>query len=252
MNSVFIRIKSSFAIYSTILLTLITRIKANSCALEQFQSCTAALDNLTDKGLTFGATKADLDNICPNLKKAIRCIHRYTRSCWPLDRHRHFQKLFSDPNHMIHDLCSNGTYQQEYLEFAPCMKQAAPENEICIRKYSKALKVLQVQDEQLTTPQAIISKKRRDIADERLKSLCCGFQEYVVCTTQTMSRKCGSNAGVFSRGFLDKMSNILVKEYCKAYGQEECGFSSSAYSSLSSSTTFISLLFSSLLVLFIS
>lgn len=46
-----------------------------------------------------------------DMKTAVRCIHRYTRSCWSFDRHRHFDKMFRNTARMVHELCTNEHYQ---------------------------------------------------------------------------------------------------------------------------------------------
>lgn len=90
---------------------------------------------------------------------------------------RHFKKLFHGTNVVVHDLCKNGTYQEEYLRHAPCMKQVEPETEVCFKRYSKAMKEIQantpptdinVDEKDLVSYQ----KKKREAADEGIKSVC--------------------------------------------------------------------------------
>lgn len=231
MNTVVKRIKGSFTVYSALFITLITtRIRGehhSHCGPEELLKCAKPLTVLTDSGLTFVSTKADLDRVCPDLKGAIRCIHSYTRHCMDLKHRLHFKKLFRGTSVVVHDLCDNTTYQEEYLSYTPCMKEVAYEHELCFNRYSAAMKEVHakaqeqtIQEEELVAYQ----KKKRETNDEGLKNVCCSFQEYMECSTHSMRRTCGEDAAQFSRGFLDKMASSMMKMHCSEFGMEICDF----------------------------
>lgn len=203
-----------------------SRVRAHNCSMEQFQYCMSALDNVTDSGLTFATSKVELEKMCPDMRKAVRCIHHYTRSCWSFDRHRHFDKMFRNTARMIHELCTNEHYQTVYLGHATCMATAATDHTVCLKRYTNVIEQLQLSEPE-TPVGAPISKKRREVSDERIKSLCCAFQHYVDCSSHAMRRKCGETVATFSAEFIRNMSSTMITDYCTLYSPEECGVYSS-------------------------
>ncbi|KAF5296496.1 hypothetical protein FQR65_LT01485 [Abscondita terminalis] len=149
---------------------------------------------------------------------------------------------------MANDLCKNGTYQEEFLSHAPCMQKVSGETEVCFNRYSAAMSEIQTatnkQQEMEEAAQRNryhhhhhhhhhhrnktegevyrYQKAKREAADDGLKSVCCSFQEYVDCSTQTMRRACGEDAALFSRGFLDKMASSMIKMHCMDFSAEDC------------------------------
>ncbi|KAG5872640.1 hypothetical protein JTB14_016156 [Gonioctena quinquepunctata] len=175
--------------------------------------CSKPLSVLTDSGLTsFVSSRADLEKVCPDLKEAVRCIHTFTRHCMNREDRQHFKKLFHGTGLMVHELCKNGTFQEEYLRHAPCMTQVSSEGEVCFKGYTKDM-----QDIQSSSPtevniselniDTVLRKKRRHAADEGIKNLCCSFQQYVECLTHAVRRRCGEESAHFSYKLLDKMSS---------------------------------------------
>ncbi|KAJ6645588.1 hypothetical protein Bhyg_00794 [Pseudolycoriella hygida] len=51
------------------------------------------------------------------------------------------------------------------------------------------------------------------------------FKEYIACSEHTVKRTCGREAAFFTRTFLDKISNSLMRMHCENYHSEpgECG-----------------------------
>ncbi|XP_018573831.1 uncharacterized protein LOC108912896 [Anoplophora glabripennis] len=228
MYTVINDIRRSFAVLSALFITVITsKVKGHEhCSPQELMNCAKPLSVLTDSGLTFVSSKADLDKICPDLKEAIRCIHAYTRHCMNNEHRRHFKKLFHGTGLMVHELCRNGTYQEEYLKHAPCMKRVEKQNEVCFKRYTKAMNEIQSNTPEVNSSEPDIVnviKKKREAADEGIKNVCCSFQEYVECSTHTMRRQCGEEAAEFSRRFMDKMSSSMIQLHCTEYGRRECG-----------------------------
>ncbi|CAH1129180.1 unnamed protein product [Ceutorhynchus assimilis] len=236
MNTVVNDIKSSLAVFYALLLTVITtKVRAGyaHCTADELMRCAKPLSVL-DSGLTLVSTKADLESICPDLRDAINCIHRYTRFCMNLQDRKHFKRLFHGTGEMVNNLCKNGTYQEEFLKHAPCMQKVEPENEVCFKQYTKKMNEIEAKTpmeaitaEDLTAYKTSL-KRKRDAADEGIKNVCCSFQEYVQCSTEVTGRECGSEAAEFSKKFLDKMSSSMIQLHCQNYGHRECGLVSSS------------------------
>lgn len=232
MYTVVNNIKRSFAVFSAVFFTVITtKVKGHEhCTLQQLTDCAKPLSVLIDSGLTFISSQADLDKICPELRGAISCIHSHTRRCMTNNQSEHFQKLFRGTGKMVTELCVNGTFQQEYLKHAPCMKQAESENEVCLKRYARAMKEVTDNTPEMDNSDPDIFnalKKKREAADLGIRNVCCIFQEYVECLTHTMRRKCGEEAAKFSNKFMEKISAAMMKSHCRQYGRRHCGLTSS-------------------------
>uniref|UniRef100_A0AAR5QE90 Protein TsetseEP domain-containing protein n=1 Tax=Dendroctonus ponderosae TaxID=77166 RepID=A0AAR5QE90_DENPD len=250
MYTVVYDIKRSLAVFSALLLTVITtkvRAENTHCTADKLMMCAKPLSVL-DSGLTLVSTKADLERICPDLKEAISCIHRYTRFCMKFQDRKNFKKLFHGTGEMVSNLCRNGTYQEEFLKYAPCMQTIEKENEVCFNQYNRKMNEIQAKTpmDDITQEDILISqeafsktmKRKRDAADEGIKNVCCSFQEYVECSTSTTRTACGSEAADFNRKFLDKMSSSMIQLHCQNYGPRECGFLSASSSALTNSLLF--------------
>ena len=84
--------------------------------------------------------------------------------------------MFHGTGAMVHELCHNVTYQEEYLKYAPCMKKVEPENEVCYSRYAEAMKQIQSkgpeQQNATSDDQVSFQKKKREAADEGIKNIC--------------------------------------------------------------------------------
>lgn len=170
--------------------------------------------------------------------------------CMSMHHRKHFNKLFQGTSMVVRELCDNATYQEEYLKYVPCMKQVADKNQVCFDRYSQAMKEIQgrpridevaVEDVPAVDMVEYQRKRKRQIADEGIKNVCCTFQEYVECSTETTERACGAPAAEFSRNFLDRMSSAMIKNHCSEYSSAQCGLAS-ASSSASLSASFFGML----------
>ncbi|XP_056638172.1 uncharacterized protein LOC130446113 [Diorhabda sublineata] len=234
-------IKCRFTVWSALIITLFTTIVKGQdrCSFQNFIECAKPLSVLTDSGLTFFNSKQDLEKVCPNLKEAIRCIHGFTRHCMNKEDRQHFKELFRGTGSMVHELCREGHYQQEYLKHAPCMTEISTENERCFENYTIAMDKLKSNTMQVDSSLIDITselKKKRAIADEGIRNVCCAFQEYIECSTTAVRNKCGYNTAEFSRNFLNKMSSTMLNVHCTEYGKRQCGLSDSMSLPSSSST----------------
>uniref|UniRef100_A0A6E8W4J9 Protein TsetseEP domain-containing protein n=1 Tax=Anopheles coluzzii TaxID=1518534 RepID=A0A6E8W4J9_ANOCL len=90
----------------------------------------------------------------------------------------------------------------------------------------------QQQHEHLGRSHPNSTKSVEDAEEERLKTVCCAFQKYMQCSEFTVRHACGDETALFTRKFLDKMSNTLMRMHCVDYTPEsgKCRdyFSSSA------------------------
>ncbi|XP_055598434.1 uncharacterized protein LOC129748011 [Uranotaenia lowii] len=65
-----------------------------------------------------------------------------------------------------------------------------------------------------------MTKSAEDAEEERLKTVCCAFHKYMQCSEFTVRHACGDETALFTRKFLDKMSNTLMRMHCVDYTPE--------------------------------
>ncbi|XP_073994735.1 uncharacterized protein isoform X2 [Rhodnius prolixus] len=152
--------------------------------------------------LRFTSTKEDLTVLCPDLHKGLRCIDNYTRTCLEPHQVSHFNHLYSGTSMVIHEICSEGPLQDEFLRHAPCMNKVRDDYEICANQYQDKIN-------------SIKKDNGQDNKEENLEKICCSLKEYLRCSKDMVMKSCGEETANFASGFLDKMSNALLVEHCK-------------------------------------
>ncbi|XP_053679780.1 uncharacterized protein LOC128730727 [Anopheles nili] len=260
---------------------LVRQVITEDCGQEELVQCTRPLQVLsTTSELSFVTKKEELDKLCPDLHTGLHCIRSYTRRCMNIHQREHFNKLYHGTNEVIHELCEEGPYQEDFLRHAPCMRHVKKDYEVCATRYQSTMaKIGQTVATTTTTttsyqlyggptmathPAAVLSsgqyhagdtsqhqhhhrrqqhdhparshpnstKSIEDAEEERLQTVCCAFQKYMQCSEFTVRHACGDETALFTRKFLDKMSNTLMRMHCVDYTPEsgKCRdyFSSSA------------------------
>ncbi|XP_058126350.1 uncharacterized protein LOC131285596 [Anopheles ziemanni] len=239
------------------------------CGQEELVQCTRPLQVLSATSeLSFVTKKEELDKLCPDLHTGLHCIRSYTRRCMNIHQRDHFNKLYHGTNEVIHDLCEEGPYQEDFLRHAPCMRHVKKDYEVCATHYQSTMAKLgqaaatttttsttfhPVGPTMATHPAAALrsgqyhgghdvsheqhhhhhqhdhaghsghpnsTKSVEDAEEERLKTVCCAFQKYMQCSEFTVRHACGDETALFTRKFLDKMSNTLMRMHCVDYTPE--------------------------------
>ncbi|XP_058831407.1 uncharacterized protein LOC131689993 isoform X2 [Topomyia yanbarensis] len=169
-----------------------------------------------------------------------------------------------------------------FLRHAPCMRHVKKDYEVCAVSYQSTMaKIGQTVASSSTsrpptqpTPNAAMSlsmndmqqeqqqnqqshhrqqrnytKSAEDAEEERLKTVCCAFHKYMQCSEFTVRHACGDETALFTRKFLDKMSNTLMRMHCVDYTPEsgKCRDYFSSHATRVRMTTF-TLLFNILVV----
>ncbi|XP_022196501.2 uncharacterized protein LOC111053876 [Nilaparvata lugens] len=179
------------------------------CTQEMLSRCALPLKVLSDNSqdLSFAAKREELEELCPNLEKGLRCIDDYTRKCLELHQRQHFNLLYSDTSIVIQEICQKGPYQEEFLRHAPCMREVKDEYERCTRTYQTKLTEMTSQS----------NNHPGGDNDKNIKKLCCSFQEYLSCSRSIMLDKCGEGTAKFTAGLLQRMSISMIKLHCEKY-----------------------------------
>lgn len=191
------------ALFTTALYSLLASCRGEECGHEELVKCARPLEKISSNDLGLVVTKKEeLNKLCPDLEEGMKCITRYTLNCMKEKQREHFNLLYTSTNKVIMELCHDGPYQDEFLKHAPCMQKVKAEYEMCSRTYQKA--TLQMEN----------ISNRTAVTEEKLKSVCCAFTEYLECSHHTVRRQCGDDTARFTKDFLDRMANSLLKTHC--------------------------------------
>ncbi|PSN57329.1 hypothetical protein C0J52_02126 [Blattella germanica] len=178
-------------------------IAGNKNALLHFrqQNCTSSLQA---RKLHFFITGKDLN-------RGIRCIHNYTRHCLTEEMRMHFNQLYDGTTRVIQKLCQPGPYQQEFLSHAPCMRKVTTDYEACADRYQKKVgEVHQRINEQSKRPYNE-SATERMARENELRTVCCSFRDYLMCSQNIVRDRCGEKTANFTQDFLNQMSVSLIQ-----------------------------------------
>ncbi|XP_030375339.1 uncharacterized protein LOC115624680 [Scaptodrosophila lebanonensis] len=191
---------------------LIAGAVAEECGQEEFTKCAEPLEmlHLTSEFSIGAAKKDELDKLCHELRKGVRCIQSYTRRCMDLQQRNQFNKLYHGTNQFIRDLCNKGEFQEEYLKHAPCSEMAKRDFEVCANRYKETMVFLKPNKNQQETQENVT-------LNENIKTICCSINELVDCSENAARKICGNDAAKFTRELVDKYANSLTKIYCEDF-----------------------------------
>ncbi|CAO1431686.1 unnamed protein product [Diamesa serratosioi] len=214
-----------------------TRVRAEDCGQEELVRCSKPLQMLqSTTDLSFTPRREELDKLCPDLKAGLNCIRSYTRRCMTFKQREQFMQIYKGTDEVIRDLCKEGAYQDEFLKHSPCLQTVKPQHEKCGIAYQDTMSSIFKAKANQTEQQ----QQQPSNANEDVKNVCCSFRDYLDCSEHVTRRACGAETGHFIRGFLNKMSSSLEKNYCEEYykgGNNQCpNIFSSAISHFSTSS----------------
>ncbi|XP_016930535.2 uncharacterized protein [Drosophila suzukii] len=192
-------------------LLLVSLANSEECGQEEFAKCSEPLDMLhLSSNFSIGpAKKEELDKLCHELRKGVRCIQSFTRRCMDLQQRNQFNKLYHGTNQFIRDLCIKGAFQEAYLRHAPCSQKAKTEFEVCGNRYKDTMVFLKPNKNQ--------ENSENGTFNENIKTICCSISELVDCSEDAARKVCGNEAAEFTRELVDKYANSLTKIYCEDF-----------------------------------
>ncbi|XP_003695281.1 uncharacterized protein LOC100869913 isoform X1 [Apis florea] len=205
---------SWLALIVTTFYSLLGSCRSQECGHERLVRCGRPFERINTNDLSFVAKKEELQQLCPDFEAGMKCIQTYTFDCMEEKQREHFNSLYVGTNKVVMELCQDGPYQDEFLQHAPCMQKVQPKYELCYKKYQK------------TTQE--IERRNNTNLNGSLKSLCCGFKEFLECSHHTVRRQCGDDTARFAKDFLDRMSSSLLRVHCAPYTDEVCAIGNSA------------------------
>ncbi|XP_076244395.1 uncharacterized protein LOC143185330 [Calliopsis andreniformis] len=206
---------SWLALLVTTFYSLLGSCRSQECGHERLVKCGRPLERINNYDLGFAMEKEELQRICPELETSMKCIQAFTFDCMQEKQREEFNSMYVGTNKVVIELCHDGPYQDEFLKHAPCIQKVQPEYELCSKKYQRTTQELERRNHTLSL-------------NESLKSLCCGFKEYLECSHHRIRRHCGDDTAQFIKEFLDRMSTSLLKMSCAPFTNEVCGIGSDA------------------------
>ncbi|XP_047529498.1 uncharacterized protein LOC125065746 isoform X1 [Vanessa atalanta] len=187
------------------------------------QRCSMALPVLSSPEISFALTREELDKSCVELRVGIKCIDNYTEICMEKSEQVMFRRIYAGITDVVQELCTRGKYQDEYLRHADCVKNVRQEYEVCSKNYEVTLTTLSnhQKKDQYHTDETQVATNHEDY----LRTVCCSFQEYLMCSELTVQKSCGDDAALFTSAFLKRMASNIIKNFCLEYRGQECGLS---------------------------
>ncbi|KAF8790145.1 uncharacterized protein LOC129961052 [Argiope bruennichi] len=188
-----------------------------NCTAQEFADCFTVLEAISQReDLALAATQEELNLVCRKLQQGVRCIEDHSFRCFTAPQKRIFKSVVSDSRHVIDDICVQGKLQEDYLRYAPCLKNVSTDERKCANQYKK------LANNHGGNPDDTNSVN----VNYGLKLHCCAFTEFVECQHEFILRDCGHHAHQFFQNQLDRMSGSLLNEHCALFthGSNACSF----------------------------
>ncbi|XP_049806849.1 uncharacterized protein LOC126249235 [Schistocerca nitens] len=172
------------------------------CEREKYLPClNMARPLLTQAHLVFPDNKRDIDEMCKTWLRFEECINDYTKDCFTENQQEEFKKAVESPVDLVHRMCTEHQYQQEYLQQAACIQSTITREGHCSPHYKRLLDQVMGENEP--------------------GHLCCFHNQFRECVLSETKRNCGSaadpeSAVEFSQQILDKALNFLHVQ-CSKY-----------------------------------
>ncbi|XP_053608131.1 uncharacterized protein LOC128673964 [Plodia interpunctella] len=176
----------------------------NCNRVEELKKCSRSPDT------PIALTQEELNKSCVDLHTSIDCIENYIQVCLEKYEQIIVRRIQSGVTEVVHDLCTRGSYQDEYLRHASCIKSVRAEYGTCSKTYEDTVSSF---DQQQKTDQS---------NEDSVKTICCSYQKYLTCSEQIVQKTCGDEAAVFIKGFLNRMSSKMFTETCQQHPNQGC------------------------------
>ncbi|XP_014245079.1 uncharacterized protein LOC106664143 isoform X2 [Cimex lectularius] len=161
------------------------------------------------RNLRFTKSLQELEEMCRKFHEGLRCINEYAARCLKPHQRAHFNTLYSGTSMVMHDLCTPGPYQTEFLKHVACMSNVTDQYEHCARVYQDSVN-------------GAMSETYSE-GDKRIQKICCSLSEYLSCSKSVVRATCGEESETFAGGVLDKMSSSIKEAHCNNFTSTTCG-----------------------------
>nr|XP_023012306.1 uncharacterized protein LOC111502454 [Leptinotarsa decemlineata] len=174
------------------------------CSRIEYDKCVRIADPLVKEAhLVFPDNLNDIDQVCTTWNQFVDCLKIYTDECFTDQQRKQFNRAVESPIESVHEMCMQPSYQKEYLQYAPCIKNTIIQKIHCGQQYN--LLVEQVDQGE------IISKS----------TLCCSHDRFKQCVQRETRRLCdrGVSNGPASRFAIQIIDKALrfLQDQCLNY-----------------------------------
>ncbi|XP_015793238.1 uncharacterized protein LOC107369775 [Tetranychus urticae] len=166
-------------IFSVINIFIKASVKTNDCPRSVDHCAKNMKSVLNDTRFTFPRNDHQLDILCHHLNRTITCINKFIEC----DLTSNVKKdTFNGLLQLMEKLCSKSSkFRIEYLKHAECYHKLAPVYTKCYQLYYESERKRIELNRNITTSQHLIL-------------WCCNYKNHRKCTTDPVSRYCGSDA----------------------------------------------------------
>ncbi|GLV36978.1 uncharacterized protein CBL_02189 [Carabus blaptoides fortunei] len=208
VNLYFTPIKMEYwLVISTIFLycsVLVSGQHRRDCSRSEYNRCINLADPLLkEPHLVFPDNMADIELVCLTWNQFVDCLKGYTDHCFTDQQRRQFNKAVENPIESVHQMCTQRSYQQEYLQHATCIKSTVTQPQHCGDQYTQLVN-------QVSQGEAISRA-----------SLCCSHDRFRRCVAREVRRMCdrgvpNGRAVKFAEQIIDKALSFL-QDQCLNY-----------------------------------
>nr|CAH7712292.1 unnamed protein product [Callosobruchus chinensis] len=174
------------------------------CSKSEYEKCIRMADPLVREAhLVFPDNINDIDQVCTTWNQFVDCLKVYTDECFTTQQRKQFNRAVESPIASVHQMCTQPSYQKEYLQYAPCIKSTIIERSHCGPEYNLLVEQVDQGD--------VISKS----------TLCCSHDRFKQCVERETRRLCdrgisGGPANKFATQIIDKALRFL-QDQCLNY-----------------------------------
>ncbi|CAH1968696.1 unnamed protein product [Acanthoscelides obtectus] len=178
--------------------------RLTDCSKTEYEKCIRMADPLVREAhLVFPDNINDIDQVCTTWNQFVDCLKVYTDECFTAQQKKQFNRAVESPIASVHQMCTQPSYQKEYLLYAPCIKSTIVERTHCGPEYNLLVEQVDQGD--------IISKS----------TLCCSHDRFKQCVERETRRLCdrgisGGPANRFATQIIDKALRFL-QDQCLNY-----------------------------------
>ncbi|GFQ64738.1 uncharacterized protein TNCT_266581 [Trichonephila clavata] len=109
-----------------------------NCTAQEFADCFTVLEAISQReDLALAATQEELNLVCRKLQQGVECIEDHSFRCFTAPQKRIFKSVVSESKRVIDDICVQGKLQEDYLRYAPCLKNVSTDEKKCANQYKK-------------------------------------------------------------------------------------------------------------------
>lgn len=176
-------------------------VAAQSCPQEELDQCLRLADPFVqDPKFVFPVSQQEIVGMCGAWDRFTDCVRGYVLRCLSEDKRQEFDRAVQESEETMRQMCTDVTYQGEYLQNANCIKAVSVQPQRCGDRYNK-----------------LVSEVSNQLNQD---ALCCHFGKFRNCVLSMTNVDCGAGASNFAHHMIDKAMGFLLRS-CQTSLQAE-------------------------------